>query len=229
MGDRRRGETLTTLRHVTPTMTVREALELAQTGDVWLFRGPTTADKAIRLLTNSPVNHVAMVVALDDLPPLLWHTELGQSLPSVWTGEHHRGAQLHRLDDAIAVWTGKYEQRAWVRHFDGEITRDMEDALLRVIAEYEGRDFPRTMQLAGKWLSGRVRREASEQAVYCAELLAITYRRMGLLDPRKPANWFDPGRFWSGDRLELRGGASLGPEITVTVTGAVNPNGDGTP
>ena len=210
-------------------MTVREALELAQTGDVWLFRGPTTADKAIRLLTNSPVNHVAMVVALDDLPPLLWHTELGQSLPSVWTGEHHRGAQLHRLDDAIAVWTGKYEQRAWVRHFDGEITRDMEDALLRVIAEYEGRDFPRTMQLAGKWLSGRVRREASEQAVYCAELLAITYRRMGLLDPRKPANWFDPGRFWSGDRLELRGGASLGPEITVTVTGAVNPNGDGTP
>ena len=212
-------------------MTVREALELAQTGDVWLFRGPTTADKAIRLLTNSPVNHVAMVVALDDLPPLLWHTELGQSLPSVWTGEHHRGAQLHRLDDAIAVWTGKYEQRAWVRHFDGEITRDMEDALLRVIAEYEGRDFPRTMQLAGKWLSGRVRREASEQAVYCAELLAITYGRMGLLDPRKPANWFDPGRFWSGDRLELRGGASLGPEITVTVTGTVtaNPNGDGTP
>jgi len=172
-----------------------------------------------------------MVVALDDLPPLLWHTELGQSLPSVWTGEHHRGAQLHRLDDAIAVWTGKYAQRAWVRHFDGEITRDMEDALLRVIAEYEGRDFPRTMQLAGKWLSGRVRREASEQAVYCAELLAITYRRMGLLDPRKPANWFDPGRFWSGDRLELRGGASLGPEITVTVTGTVtaNPNGDGTP
>jgi len=210
-------------------MTVREALEHAQTGDVWLFRGPTTADKAIRLLTNSPVNHVAMVVALDDLPPLLWHTELGQSLPSVWTGEHHRGAQLHRLDDAIAVWTGKYAQRAWVRHFDGEITRDMEDALLRVIAEYEGRDFPRTMQLAGKWLSGRVRREASEQAVYCAELLAITYGRMGLLDPRKPANWFDPGRFWSGDRLELRGGASLGPEITVTVTGAVNPNGDGTP
>ena len=208
-------------------MTVREAVEHAHTGDVWLFRGPTTADKAIRLLTNSPVNHVAMVVALDDLPPLLWHTELGQSLPSVWTGEHHRGAQLHKLDDAITVWTGKYKQRAWVRHFDGEITREMEDALLRVIAEYEGRDFPRTMQLAGKWLSGRVRREASEQAVYCAELLAITYRRMGLLDPRRPANWFDPGRFWSGDRLQLRDGASLWPEIAVTVAGIVDANVNG--
>ena len=49
-----------------------------------------------------------------------------------------------------------------------------------------------------------------------SELLAITYTRMGLLDPRTPANWFDPGRFWSGDRLELLGGASLGPEIAVT-------------
>ena len=201
-------------------MRARDAVEQSSTGDVWLFRGPTMADKAIRLLTNAPVNHVAMVVALDDLPPLLWHTELGRSLESVWTGEHHRGAQLNELADALAVWTGKYRQRAFVRHFDGEITRDAEDNLLRVIAEYEGRAFPRTRHLVGKWLSGRLKREASEQAVYCAELLAITYTRMGLLDPRTPANWFDPGRFWSGDRLELLGGASLGPEIAVTGTGS---------
>ena len=30
----------------------------------------------------------------DDLPPLLWHAELGRSLPDVWTGEHQRGTQL---------------------------------------------------------------------------------------------------------------------------------------
>jgi hypothetical protein len=86
-----------------------------------------------------------------------------------------------------------------------------------VIAEYEGRSFPRMRQLAGKWLAGRLKREASEEAIYCAELLAITYSRMGLLDAVHPSNWFDPGRFWSGDRLELRNGASLGPEIAVTV------------
>jgi hypothetical protein len=196
-------------------MTAAEAVASAHTGDVWLFRGHTVADRAIRWFTNAPVNHVAMVVALDDLPPLLWHTELGQSLESVWTGDHHRGAQLNRLDEAVAVWTGKYRQRAFVRHFDGHISRDAEDALLRVINEYEGRAFPRTRQLVGKWLSGRLRREASENAIYCAELLAITYTRMGLLDPRTPANWFDPGRFWSGDRLTLAGGASLGAEIAV--------------
>ena len=199
-----------------PAITSTEALTTAGTGDVWLFRGPSGADRAIRVFTNSPVNHVAMVVALDDLPPLLWHTELGQSLESVWTGDRHRGAQLNRLDQALAVWTGKYRQLAFVRPFEGAITREMEDALLRVVAEYEGRPFPRTRHLVGKWLSGRLRREASEQAVYCAELLAITYTRMGLLDAATPANWFDPGRFWSGDRLDLTGGAALGPEIAVT-------------
>lgn len=204
-------------------MTPHEAITNARTGDVWLFRGPSAADHAIRVVTNSPVNHVAMVVALDDLPPLLWHTELGKTLESVWSGDHHRGAQLNRLDQALAVWTEKYRQLAFVRHFDGEITPPMEDALLRVVAEYEGRPFPRLRHLVGKWLSGRLRREASEQAVYCAELLAITYTRMGLLDARAPANWFDPGRFWSGDRLELAGGAALGPEIAVRSSRASAP------
>ncbi len=198
-----------------PTISSTEGVARAQTGDVWLFRGRSGADRAIRVFTNAPVNHVAMVVALDDLPPLLWHTELGQSIDSVWSGDRHRGAQLNRLDHALAVWTGKYKQLAFVRHYEGEITPAMEDVMLRVVAEYEGRPFPRTPHLVGKWLSGRLRHEASEQAVYCAELLAITYTRMGLLDPRTPANWFDPGRFWSGDRLALLGGAALGAEVAV--------------
>lgn len=199
-----------------------EVLETARTGDVWLFRGPSGADRAIRLFTNAPVNHVAMVVSLDDLPPLLWHTELGQSIESVWSGDRHRGAQLNRLEEALDVWTSKYKQRAFLRQFDGEITRDMEDALLRVIAEYEGRPFPRTRRLVGKWLSGRLRREASEQAVYCAELLAITYTRMGLLDAdtgqlvrsravleRRPARAARGRRAGCGGRGQLGGTAGV--------------------
>jgi len=197
------------------TIPYDEAVGDAATGDVWLFRGRRMADRAIRTFTNAPVNHVAMVVALDDMPPLLWHTELGQTLEDVWTGTHHRGAQLNRLDEAYRVWTGKYEQQAWVRQFHGEITRPMEDELLRVIEMYNGKPFPKTARLAKRWLAGRVRREATDEAIYCAQLLAITFRHMGLLDARKPANWYDPGSFWSGDRLELANGASLGGELAV--------------
>jgi hypothetical protein len=197
------------------TITPEEAMATAGTADVWLFRGTKLADRAVRVATNAPVNHVAMVVAIDDLPPLLWHTELGQSMVDVWTGTHHRGAQLNRLDTAYSTWTGRYAQLAYLRQFDGEVTRTMEDELLRVIAEYDGRPFPKALGLAGRWLAGRFRREATGQAVFCAQLLAITFDRMGLLDPRRPSNWYDPGRFWSGDRLPLAGGASLGAEIAV--------------
>ena len=51
---------------------------------------------------------------------------------------------------------------------------------------------------------------------YCAELVAGTYQAMGLLRPNRPANWYDAGRFWSGDDLTLEGGATLGAEIPVT-------------
>jgi hypothetical protein len=85
-----------------------DAVATASTGDIWLFRGRSFADVAIRTVTNSPVNHVGMVVAIDDLPPLLWHAELGRSLPDVWTGERQRGVQLHLLDEAVRTWNERY-------------------------------------------------------------------------------------------------------------------------
>jgi hypothetical protein len=53
--------------------------------------------------------------------------------------------------------------------------------------------------------------------VYCAELVASTYTAMGLLDGRRPRNAYDPGSIWSGDDLTLLQGATLDPEIPVTV------------
>ena len=199
----------------TPAVPPDEAFADAHTGDLWLFRGRKAADRAIQVATNAPVNHVAMVLAVDDLPPLLWHTEAGRALTDVWSLEHHRGAQLNRLDEALEVWTTRYRQRAYVRQLDAVVSREMEDELLRVVAEQSGTPFPRARSLAWKWLRGRWRRPAAQDMVYCAELLALTYTRLGLLESTKPANWYDPGRFWSGDRLPLRAGVALGPEIAV--------------
>jgi hypothetical protein len=198
-------------------MPLAEAASITRSGDVWLFTGHKAADRAIRAFTNSPVNHVAMVIAIDDLPPLLWHAELGKSIPDVWTGELQRGAQLHRLEDAVTTWVHRYGQTAYFRQLDPPATPAMEDAALEVVAERSGSRFPTTGKLVGRWLRGRVRREASLEDLYCAELVAMCYQRMGLLGEERPVNWYDPGRFWSGDRLELHGGASLGPEIAVDV------------
>ena len=196
-------------------LTLDEAVAGAHTGDIWLFRGRSMADRAIRAFTNSPVNHVGMVVALDDLPPLLWHAELGRSLPDVWTGKRQRGVQLHILVDAVRTWNERYGQLAWTRALEGEIERDHEDRLMEVIDRFDGRPFPTTPGLARQWLTGRLRRSSSLETIYCAELVATTYQAMGLLPKRRPASWYDPGRFWSGDRIELVSPFALGAEIAV--------------
>jgi hypothetical protein len=193
-----------------------EAVAATATGDIWLFRGKSIADRAIRAVTNSPVNHVGMAVAIDDLPPLLWHAELGRSLPDVWTGQRQRGVQLHLLRDAVTTWNERYGQRAWLRTLDGAIEREQEDRLMEVIDRLDGRPFPTTIGLARQWLNGRFRRSSSLEAIYCAELVATTYQHMGLLPDKRPASWYDPGRFWSGDRIELVPPFALQGEVAVS-------------
>jgi hypothetical protein len=200
---------------VPEVLSLDDAVATASTGDLWLFRGRSFADVAIRAVTNAPVNHVGMVVALDDLPPLLWHAELGRSLPDVWSGERRRGVQLHLLRDAVTTWRERYGQRAWTRLLSGTIERHHEDRLLEAIDRFAGRPFPTTFGLVRQWLVGRLRRSSSLEAIYCAELVAATYQHMGLLPRRRPASWYDPGRFWSGDRIELVPPFSLGPEVAV--------------
>ena len=200
---------------IAAALDLEEAVATAATGDIWLFRGRALADRAIQAFTNSPVNHVGMVVALDDLPPLLWHAELGRSLPDVWTGKRQRGVQLHLLTDAVATWRTRYGQRAWVRQLEGRIERHHEDRLMRVIERFDGRPFPTTPGLARQWLTGRLRRSSSLETIYCAELVATTYQQMGLLPRRRPASWYDPGRFWSGDRIALAPPFALSGEIAV--------------
>jgi hypothetical protein len=209
------------------SITLDEAVDLARTGDVWLFRGHKVADRAIQVATNSPVNHVGMAVTIEDLPSLMWHAELGRSLPDVWTGTRQRGVQLHDLRDAVLTWAGRYGQRAWLRQLDPPVTGEMEDAVLRTIARLDGTPFPSTARLASRWLGGRVPalrpgadREnggAAPETAYCAQVLAATYQAMGLLpDGRRPGS-YDPGSFWSGDNLGLADGFRLGGEIAVAI------------
>ena len=46
--------------------------------------------------------------------------------------------------------------------------------------------------------------------------MATTYQAMGILPDRRPASFYDPGTFWSGDQIELNEPYALGGEIPVT-------------
>ena len=49
-------------------------------------------------------------------------------------------------------------------------------------------------------------------------MVAKTYEAMGLLVGNRRVNWFDPGKFWSGDQLPLAPGVALGDEISVSLS-----------
>lgn len=200
-----------------------DALAASRTGDIWLFRGRSTPDRAIQVGTNSPVNHVGMALVLEDLPPLMWHAELGRTLPSLWSGVRERGAQLHDLRQAVLTWHHRYHQQAWLRQLEPPAPRDMENAALQSVARLHGLTFPSYTRLAWRWARGRVPtvrtgRRRALTTVYCAEVVALTYEAMGLLTAgRRTASWYDPGRFWSGHRLPLSEGYRLGNEVSVDV------------
>ncbi len=204
-------------------LTLDEAVELTRTGDLWVFRGRSVPDRAIQTMTNSPVNHVGMAIVVEDMPPMMWHAELGKSLLDLWSGTHHRGVQLHDLREAVTVWADRYGQRAWLRQLEPTATAGMEDAALRTVARLDGTPFPSTARLAARWARGRVPqlrrrlRDRTLESAYCAEVVAVTYEAMGLLPAGRRPNWYDPGRFWSGDELDLLEGYKLGDEITVGV------------
>jgi hypothetical protein len=226
------------------TVTLERALSETRTGDIWLFRGDSSPDRAIQTMTNAPVNHVGMTVAIDDLPPLIWHAELGDKLQCLWSGSSHRGVQLNDLRQAVERWMLTYRQRCWLRQLTPYATRGQEDELLRVIARMDGTAFPTTARLTGRWIRGRmpivsdftrglpfvhrkvrqsaerkkaVDRNVGVETAYCAETVAITFEEMGLLTTEKHYNWFDPGSFWSGDTLPLTAGYRLGDEISVVL------------
>lgn len=226
------------------TVTLERALAETRTGDIWLFRGDSGPDRAIQTMTNAPVNHVGMTVAIDDLPPLIWHAELGDKLECMWSGGNHRGVQLNDLRQAVERWMLTYGQRCWLRQMTPFATRQQEDALLRVIARMDGTAFPTTAKLTARWFSGRVptvadwtrglpflgaqgkkitqrnherKRKVGFETAYCAETVAITYQEMGLIDTDKDTNWFDPGKFWSGDDLPLATGYRLSDEISMVL------------
>jgi hypothetical protein len=213
---------------VVAAISLDEAIDLTRTGDIWIFRGRSRPDRAIQALTNSPVNHVGMSLVIEDMPPLMWHAELGRSLPDLWSGTFHRGVQLHDLRDAATVWAHRYGQQGWLRQLQPAVTGAMEDKALKTVARLDGTPFPSSAQLAWRWVRGRVPQirppwkddestDATLETAYCAEVVAVTYEDMGLLPRGRQPNWYDPGRFWSGDQLDLCAGFALGDEIAVDI------------
>src|SRR4051794_27062883 len=162
-----------------------------------------------------------MAIVIEDLPPLMWHAELGRSLPDMWSGTHQRGAQLHDLRDAVIVWASRYGQRAWLRQLEHPVTREVEDAVLRTIARLDGTPFPSTTRLAWRWLRGRAPNlgrptpPPARAPADGAEIAPAPAQARVLLRKGPRSNWSGAGGFGRGDALPPPEGPRLAEETPV--------------
>lgn len=189
-----------------------------RTGDVFVFHGDSTISRVIERITGSRYSHAAMVIRPDPAkPPLLWEEGPDPIVEDPETQTRHGGAQLGLLDDALRKMNRPaFGDTPFVRQLLFERTPEFERVALQVITDLEGRPFPTMLQMLEDWLAGQIHFVTTDKRMYCAELVAATFMRMGLLPLDPPANFYDPKDFSiEYDRLPWLKGAKLGPQYQV--------------
>lgn len=178
-----------------------------KTGDIILFSGKGGISSLIKRFSNSKWSHVGMVVRFMDMV-LLWESTSLSKLKDVQTGKSTQGVQLVGLSERLAIYDGDFALRRLSENLSGAQLH----ALSKFRSEVAGRPYEKDyIELLNSVLIFENTEDLS--SIFCSELLAEAYQRMGLLTEDKPSNEYTPKDF--AGRLRLKG-LKLGPVEEVT-------------
>ncbi len=215
-----------------------ELSSVLQEGDVVIFSGYDLGARCIRCCTRSEYNHVALVVRRRNELVLFEATDFGvgvcplefymnayyytrvrtallnlpwAQLPRLLTGACRLmtslPCQLSNMFKTVAI------RPIYTKGGRG-LTQEMKIELLKYYDEMFGRDFQSNpLEYILAWLN--VQHTEDYTTVFCSELAAGAYKRMGLLPAFKGANTYLPRSFSERDGLRLLDGARLGRERRV--------------
>src|SRR5262245_52461 len=181
-----------------------ELLPLLDTGDIVLCAGKSRFSRAIRRATRGKWSHAALV--LRPVPGgevYLWEGNATADMVDLDTGEMAPGPRRVVFLD----WLRKYNDETAVRRLLVGRTPAMLGALAAFREEMRGRPYERRrLELARSVLEGPLgtNRQEDLSSVFCSELVAASYQRMGLLPARPPSNEYTPKDFSTGRRPRLR-------------------------
>lgn len=187
---------------------VRDILAQAATGDLVLFSGKGLVSGTIRLFTRSRWSHIGIVLRDEtDGDVLLLESTITDEAPDITLGRPVRGVQVVRLAEKLAAYEGAVALR---RLELDERPADLDDTLreLAGLWRYRGyKSFTATLLL--DLLSGN-RRPHRVHRVFCSELVAEVYKRLGVMCRQPRSSRFVPGDFGLADTPFLTH-ARLGP------------------
>ena len=185
-----------------------------KTGDVVLFSGKGGISAGIKWATLSRWSHVGMIVVLPEYDFVtVWESTTLSSIVDLDTKLPHKGVQLVPFSSRIEGYGGEVA----VRQLDG-VTFDDGDIknLMLLRRKLAGKKYEQDkIELIKAAYDGPLGRNSEDlTSLFCSELVAEAYQRLGLLSEDKPSNEYAPADFSDKRQLKLLEGA-LGKEVIL--------------
>lgn len=190
------------------------------TGDIILWSGLGTFSRLIKLMTHSRWSHVAMVIKSEDLDDVfIWEADLtGVSLGNF--DNNFPKPSLSLLSNFMSGGVFSRREMVAVRRLEVQRTPEMLAKLGDFRKNMVGKPYEQNKiellkgMLGELWPTGAT--DTDYSAFFCSELIAATYKAMGLLPAEIPADRYAPKDFSvDGSGLGLLLGAKLGDELLV--------------
>ena len=199
--------------------TYDEVREKLDTGDIVLFSGKGLISMGLKIGSLCTWSHVAMVVRVKEPDvALLYQTTPVCKAKDFFEGVLKNGVQVNVMSEAVNGYNGKVA----VRHLSVVRTPEMLNALSRFRQEVRNRPYEEHIiqMVKAVWDGPLGHVEEDLSSLFCSELVAEAYQRMGLLPSNEsggsPCSEYTPKNFSTeGGGLELLLGATLGKEIVI--------------
>jgi hypothetical protein len=192
-----------------------------QTGDIVLFKG-LYLDRDQQPHPSENWTHAGLVVKIPERDePLLWESTPLESIIDRILGLRKGGPQLVSLRERLLTYeTDVYAWRPLRVARSPEMTRTMFEYIYKV----HRLPFPAQIEVIRRVIQTRFflrwwPRKLHYRSIFCTELIAETYMRMGLLPETPPASAYLPLDFSERKKIPFLKGASLGREILLHVPG----------
>jgi hypothetical protein len=192
-----------------------------KTGDILLFSGKGGISEGIKFFTLSKWSHVGMVYRFEDPNDakgtvFCWESTTLNDLADADSGKLTQGVQRVELSERLERCFSKGYEIS-IRQLNTPLTNDMLKALNDFRHEVSGRPYEKNKLELIKSTYDSVFGESKEDlsSLFCSELLAEAYQRMGLLTEKKPSNEYTPKDFSQDRRLALQLEYSIGNELMI--------------
>ena len=185
-----------------------------KTGDIILFSGKGGTSAGIKWATLSKWSHVGIIVNLPEYDFVtVWESTTLSTTIDLDTNKARKGVQLIPLSARV----NGYDGDIGVRQLTGVDSSQLDvKALMELRKEISGKKYEQSqIELIKAAYDGPFGRNSEDlSSLFCSELVAEAYQRLGLLSEDKPSNEYTPADFSEKNKMRLLIG-SLGEEILI--------------